>query len=180
MAQRSLKAIIAAVITTTLLWMFASSSQPEDCTGEVISLAPCINYITGAASAPSNSCCSQLAAVVRSEPTCFCAVLKGGGPQFGIAGLNRTLALALPAACHVDAPTVGKCNGIEINPRLAVYLQLSILPHTLVAQINSILLQKLHCRRRRRRRRRRRSRHGQMFLLRREAILTAVIPREAL
>ncbi|KAF4370161.1 hypothetical protein F8388_007302 [Cannabis sativa] len=44
-----------------------------------MSLAPCLNYITGNSSSnPSSSCCSSLTSVVQSSPQCLCSVLNGG------------------------------------------------------------------------------------------------------
>ncbi|KAF6987638.1 hypothetical protein CFC21_005260, partial [Triticum aestivum] len=46
------------------------------CTQTLIGMSPCLNYITGNETAPSKSCCSQLATVVSSRPECLCVVLN--------------------------------------------------------------------------------------------------------
>ncbi|XP_020579825.1 non-specific lipid transfer protein GPI-anchored 2-like [Phalaenopsis equestris] len=81
----------------------------SSCTTALISLAPCLSYISGNSSAPTSSCCSQLATVVQTQAQCLCTVLGGGG---GIAGItiNQTQALTLPGACKVKTPPVSQCN----------------------------------------------------------------------
>ncbi|KAI4345657.1 hypothetical protein L6164_012757 [Bauhinia variegata] len=86
-----------------------AAAQSGDCTNTLVSLSPCLNYITGNSSTPSSSCCSQLSAVVRSQPQCLCQVLGGGGSSLGI-NINQTQALALPGACNVQTPPVSQCN----------------------------------------------------------------------
>ncbi|KAH7522291.1 hypothetical protein FEM48_Zijuj07G0122700 [Ziziphus jujuba var. spinosa] len=92
----------------TMLWV-RSVAQQSDCTNVLISMAPCLNYVSGSSSTPSSSCCSQLANVVQKEPQCLCVALNGGGASLGI-NINKTLALALPGACNVRTPPVSRCD----------------------------------------------------------------------
>ncbi|VVB01123.1 unnamed protein product [Arabis nemorensis] len=85
-------------------------SSQSDCTNVLFSMAPCLDYITGNSSSPSQQCCNQLAIVVRSSSKCLCQVLKDGGSQLGI-NVNQTQALALPKACNVQTPPASRCNG---------------------------------------------------------------------
>ncbi|KAK9146629.1 hypothetical protein Sjap_006532 [Stephania japonica] len=96
-------------LIVSMLW--AGAMAQSGCTTALIGLAPCLSYVTGNATTPSTSCCSQLASVVRSQPRCLCQVLGGGGGG-GIMGftINQTLALALPGACNVKTPPVSACN----------------------------------------------------------------------
>ncbi|KAL0376643.1 UNVERIFIED_CONTAM: hypothetical protein Scaly_0781900 [Sesamum calycinum] len=97
-----------ALILVTMLWTGATA-QSSDCTNVLISMSPCLNYISGNSSTPSSACCTQLGTVVRSQPQCLCAVLNGGGSNLGL-NINRTQALALPTACNVQTPPVSRCN----------------------------------------------------------------------
>ncbi|KAJ4822237.1 hypothetical protein Tsubulata_035657 [Turnera subulata] len=97
-----------ALVLVTMLWAGASA-QSSSCTNVLISMSPCLNYITGNSSSPSSQCCSQLASVVRSSPECLCQVLNGGGSSLGIE-VNQTQAMALPGACRVQTPPVSRCN----------------------------------------------------------------------
>ncbi|PWA13677.1 plant lipid transfer protein/Par allergen [Artemisia annua] len=96
------------VITMTALYGSAMA-QSSSCTSVLISLSPCLNYISGNTTTPSSSCCSQLSSVVTSQPQCLCQVLNGGGSSLGI-NINQTQALALPAACNVQTPPTSRCN----------------------------------------------------------------------
>ncbi|KAF3950342.1 hypothetical protein CMV_023892 [Castanea mollissima] len=95
------------LVLVTMLW--AGATAQSSCTNVIISMSPCLNYITGNSSTPSSSCCSQLASVVRSQPQCLCQVLNGGGSSLGI-NINQTRALALPGACNVQTPPLSRCN----------------------------------------------------------------------
>lgn len=92
-----------------VLWVGAAA-QSTSCTNTLVSLSPCLNYITGNSSTPSSGCCSQLASVVKSQPQCLCQVINGGGSSLGIS-VNQTQATALPGACNVQTPPISKCNG---------------------------------------------------------------------
>ncbi|MQL81805.1 hypothetical protein Taro_014270 [Colocasia esculenta] len=99
-------AVVAALVAGT-------SAQSSGCTTVIISLAPCLGFIQGNSTAPPSTCCTQLASVVQSQPRCLCQVLNGGTGPLVIA-VNRTQALALPAACKVQTPPVSQCNGTYI------------------------------------------------------------------
>ncbi|KAJ9182135.1 hypothetical protein P3X46_006161 [Hevea brasiliensis] len=96
-----------ALILVSVLW--AGAMAQSSCTNVLISMSPCLNYITGNSSTPSSQCCTQLSSVVRSSPQCLCEVLNGGGSSLGI-NINQTQALALPGACNVQTPPTSRCN----------------------------------------------------------------------
>lgn len=97
------------LVLMTMLWG-TSMAQQSDCNNVLISMAPCLNYISGSSSTPSSSCCSQLTNVVQKDPQCLCLALNGGGRSLGI-NINKTLALTLPRACNVQTPPVSRCDG---------------------------------------------------------------------
>ncbi|XP_059648946.1 non-specific lipid transfer protein GPI-anchored 5-like [Cornus florida] len=96
------------LVLVTMLWAEATA-QSSSCTNVIISMSPCLNYISGNSSTPSSGCCTQLASVVRSQPQCLCEVLNGGGSSLGL-NINQTQALALPTACNVQTPSISRCN----------------------------------------------------------------------
>ncbi|KAA8527624.1 hypothetical protein F0562_034981 [Nyssa sinensis] len=96
------------LVLVTMLWAGAAA-QSSSCTNVLISMSPCLNYITGNSSTPSSGCCTQLATVVRSQPQCLCEALNGGGSSLGL-NINQTQALALPGACNVQTPPTSRCN----------------------------------------------------------------------
>ncbi|XP_071690208.1 non-specific lipid transfer protein GPI-anchored 26-like [Rutidosis leptorrhynchoides] len=110
MAQHQKTNIVLMILVITLFALYGSSmAQSSGCTNELISMSPCLNYISGNTSTPSSGCCSSLANVVKSQPQCLCQVLNGGGSSLGIT-INETQALALPKACNVQTPPTSKCN----------------------------------------------------------------------
>lgn len=92
------------------------------CTTALISLSPCLSYITGSGSSssftttPSSSCCSRLASVVQSQPQCLCSALNDAAAASLGVTINQTRALALPAACNVQTPPPSRCNGNQPHP----------------------------------------------------------------
>ncbi|GAB4841608.1 hypothetical protein Ancab_022322 [Ancistrocladus abbreviatus] len=100
-------ALTIAIISTLCAESMAQSSS--SCTTALVTMSPCLNYISGNESRPSSSCCSQLASVVNSQPECLCQVINGGGSSLGLS-INRTQALKLPSACNVQTPSVSRCS----------------------------------------------------------------------
>lgn len=100
--------LILVLVTTTFSHIVTAQSG---CTRVLITLSPCLNYVTGSSSTPSSSCCSKLASVVQSQPQCLCSVANGGGgaSSLGVA-VNQTLAVSLPGACNVQTPPISRCN----------------------------------------------------------------------
>jgi len=100
--------LVAAMAAAALLLASPASAQ-SGCTTTLISLYPCLNYISGNVSMPPSSCCSQLASVVQSKPQCLCAALSGDSSSLGVT-IDKKRALELPKACNVDTPPASKCN----------------------------------------------------------------------
>ncbi|KAK8308314.1 hypothetical protein V6Z12_D02G049100 [Gossypium hirsutum] len=99
-----------ALVMVTLLW--TGTMAQSDCTSVIITMAPCVDYVTGTSSTPSVPCCSQLANVVQLQPHCLCMALSGGGSSLGVE-VNQTLALALPQLCHVKTPPESNCKAAD-------------------------------------------------------------------
>ncbi|KAJ9541559.1 hypothetical protein OSB04_028065 [Centaurea solstitialis] len=96
-------------ITIAMLCGCGMAQSSSGCTNVIISMSPCLNYITGNSSNPSSGCCTQLASVVRSQPQCLCEVLNGGGSSLGL-NINQAQALELPKACNVQTPPTSECK----------------------------------------------------------------------
>ncbi|CAJ1926171.1 unnamed protein product [Sphenostylis stenocarpa] len=112
MAHTKMETGLALMVIAMLC---SGGAAQSSCTNVLVSLSPCLNYITGNASTPSSGCCSQLSSVVRSQPQCLCQVLSGGGSSLGI-NINQTQALALPGACKVQTPPTSQCNNVAASP----------------------------------------------------------------
>ncbi|GLT99616.1 hypothetical protein SLE2022_170430 [Rubroshorea leprosula] len=110
MATRGLNIGLVMVLVTLFCARTMAQSGTSGCTTVIISLAPCLNYVSGASSTPTSSCCSQLASIVKSQPACLCSLLNGS--SLGVT-INQTQALALLAACNVQTPPVSECNAVD-------------------------------------------------------------------
>lgn len=102
-AARTMGFASASVTTTSLLalalaalaFVSRAAAQGNGCSSVMMTLAPCMDFISSKASEPGISCCSVLAGVVQTDPRCLCMVLDGTATSFGIA-INQTRALELP------------------------------------------------------------------------------------
>ncbi|KAL8490863.1 hypothetical protein ACS0TY_022754 [Phlomoides rotata] len=104
------KLLSAPLILIAMLFWGGATAQSDDCTNVIITLSPCLNYVSGNSTAPSAACCTQLGTTSRSQPQCLCQVLNGGGSNLGL-NLNQTQALALPKACNLHTPDPTQCKG---------------------------------------------------------------------
>ncbi|KAG8370733.1 hypothetical protein BUALT_Bualt13G0014000 [Buddleja alternifolia] len=103
------KYIEMGLVLVLAVMLIRGATAQSSCSSTLMSLASCVNYVTGNITTPSSSCCSSLSNVVQSQPQCLCPLLNGVGSTFGIS-INQTLALALPSVCNVQTPPVARCN----------------------------------------------------------------------
>ncbi|KAJ0520234.1 putative plant non-specific lipid-transfer protein/Par allergen [Helianthus annuus] len=97
-------------VAMVMLCLCGVTMAQSGCTTALVSLSPCLGYVSGNSSTPSTSCCSQLANVVQSQPQCLCVFTgDGSGAPPGL-NINQTLALALPGACTIQTPPVSRCT----------------------------------------------------------------------
>ena len=99
----------AILVLVTTIFSNEAIAQ-SGCTRVLISLSPCLNYVTGSSSTPSSSCCSKLEDVVQSQPQCLCSVVNGDGVSSLGVTVNQSLAVSLPGACNVQTPPISRCN----------------------------------------------------------------------
>ncbi|GLJ08003.1 hypothetical protein SUGI_0079380 [Cryptomeria japonica] len=83
----------------------------SNCNGALVSLSPCLHFIAGNGTIPSQGCCGSLAFVVKNNAPCLCQLLTRNN-SLGIP-INQTRALALPAQCKVTTPPVSRCQNSE-------------------------------------------------------------------
>ncbi|WCJ21561.1 Non-specific lipid transfer protein GPI-anchored 5 [Euphorbia peplus] len=114
MSSKGMDVFLVVVAVTMMICSDRVKAQ-SGCSGVLVGLAPCLNFVTGNSSTPSSSCCSQLTSVVQAQPQCLCALLNGGGSSLGIT-INQTLALSLPGACNVQTPPISRCNAANNGP----------------------------------------------------------------
>ena len=119
MAASSAATLTAAAAVTVAILLLAGGASAQSpsppspssqCTSALVSLSPCLNYISGNESSAPAPCCAQLGKVVRSEPQCLCVALAADPAALGLS-VNRTRALGLPAACNLTTPDVSSCKG---------------------------------------------------------------------
>ncbi|KAL2506795.1 Bifunctional inhibitor/lipid-transfer protein/seed storage 2S albumin superfamily protein [Abeliophyllum distichum] len=104
---------INAILVIILIIFSADAAMAQSgCTNVLISMASCLNFVTGSSQTPSSSCCTALANVVKTQPRCLCTIVNGGCGSLGV-NINQTQALALPGACKVETPPTSRCNAVN-------------------------------------------------------------------
>ncbi|KAL6880634.1 hypothetical protein ACP4OV_012199 [Aristida adscensionis] len=119
MAARAAASLAAATVAVVMLLAGGAAAQSpspsSQCTSALVSLSPCLNYISGNESTAPASCCTQLGKVVQSNPQCLCVALNADPASLGLS-INRTRALGLPDACKVQTPPVSNCKSGAAAP----------------------------------------------------------------
>nr|CAB3455805.1 unnamed protein product [Digitaria exilis] len=115
MAARTMGTAMVMISLVAVLVALACSqaaAQGNGCSSVMMTLSPCMDFISSKAPDPGISCCSVLAGVVQTDPRCLCMVLDGTAASFGIS-INQTRALDLPEVCKVQAPPISQCSGMS-------------------------------------------------------------------
>ncbi|KAL6880629.1 hypothetical protein ACP4OV_012194 [Aristida adscensionis] len=108
-------AMISLVVAVAALASSRAAAQSNGCSSVMMTLAPCMDFISGKSPEPGISCCSVLGGIVQTDPRCLCMVLDGSAASFGIS-VNQTRALELPGVCNVPTPPIGQCSGLASAP----------------------------------------------------------------
>ncbi|KAM0853183.1 hypothetical protein ACQ4PT_051247 [Festuca glaucescens] len=90
-----------------------AGSGGSGCMPELVSLSPCMGYMSGNATAPGATCCTAVSGVLGSSPRCLCVVLGGTAATLGVA-MDSARALQLPAACRVQPPPASQCDSMGV------------------------------------------------------------------
>ncbi|KAK1440293.1 hypothetical protein QVD17_06118 [Tagetes erecta] len=96
----------------------AAPAPAADCSTVILNMADCLSYVTADSTVtkPEGTCCSGLKSVLKTDAQCLCEAFKNSA-QLGVS-LNITKALALPSACHINAPSATNC-GISLGSATA-------------------------------------------------------------
>lgn len=118
MAQRNIEMLLLSIsLVVASLWgiTFTVAQSQSSCINVLLSLSPCLDYITGVSSTPSSNCCSQLASVITSQPQCLCEVVNGDASSIAASlNINQTQALGIPTACNLQTPPISTCSGMSL------------------------------------------------------------------
>ncbi|CAA0818399.1 Bifunctional inhibitor/lipid-transfer protein/seed storage 2S albumin superfamily protein [Striga hermonthica] len=88
-----------------------------ECGPSLLPLASCGPFVQGNAAHPAQSCCHGLDQIHSQRPGCLCLLLHDSDLLFAFP-INTTLALQLPAICHLGFD-VSTCRGAISSPSLA-------------------------------------------------------------
>ncbi|MCD7466099.1 hypothetical protein HAX54_002498 [Datura stramonium] len=100
-----------ALIVFAVFWAGVIAVESDNCTNVLISMSPCLEYITDSSSPQFSGCCMQLSTAVDNKPECLCQVLNGGGDSNLGLNISQTQVSALTTAFKVQTPPASRCNG---------------------------------------------------------------------
>ncbi|KAL1226321.1 Non-specific lipid transfer protein GPI-anchored 15 [Cardamine amara subsp. amara] len=102
-------------VALVAIWGVTKAQPSGSCVSTLTTLSPCLSFITGNSTTPSQTCCSQLDSVIKSSPQCICSAVNSPIPNIGL-NINRTQALQLPNACSIQTPPLTQCNNEPTAP----------------------------------------------------------------
>lgn len=103
--------VLGLAVAAAFLASCRCAAAGSGCMPELVSLSPCMDYMSGNASTPDGPCCTALSGMLRSSPGCLCTVVLGATPaSLGVA-VDGDRVSQLPVACKVQAPPASQCNG---------------------------------------------------------------------
>lgn len=106
--------ILSVVVKQVFCGMSDFASDEAECGNALVGLAPCLEYVTGDAKAPTPDCCKGLQQVIAKSPKCLCILIKDrNDPKLGFK-INAPKALTLPTTCKTTAVNTSECIG-EMN-----------------------------------------------------------------
>eukprot|EP01018_Ginkgo_biloba_P022162 Gb_01917 [translate_table: standard] len=103
--------IMVVICAVGLMAHGVAAQSSSGCSSPILSLTPCLNFITGstngASTNPSKQCCDAVATVANTGVACLCQLITTSNP-FGF--VNRTLAISLPGLCKIKTEPLNKCE----------------------------------------------------------------------
>lgn len=91
---------------------FSQNAGIEQCSSNLLPLAPCAPFVQGAAPLPAQSCCDNLKQLYIQQPSCLCLFLNE--TTLSSFPINTTLALQLPLICNLQI-SISTCTGTSIR-----------------------------------------------------------------
>lgn len=92
----------------------ASAPGPSEspCFNTLLSLSPCLDFITGTGKTPGKDCCSAFKSVMNSNELCLCDLFTSNNPLGQPVDQKR--AQAMSTACKVTTPPVSLCSAVGV------------------------------------------------------------------
>lgn len=119
MAMVSLVMMLALFSKTSTVSADLATDRKE-CTDQLMTLATCLNYVSGTAKMPTPDCCGGLKQVLSKSPKCLCILIKDhDDPSLGLK-IDPELAMNLPASCHNAPANISQCA--STNHLLFIFL----------------------------------------------------------
>ncbi|CAN1301283.1 Non-specific lipid transfer protein GPI-anchored 6 [Linum perenne] len=117
-SSQQLRLIIVAIVMAagSVIGNANLEQDKQECTTQLMGLAPCLTYVTGGSKAPTLDCCSGLKQVMDKSTKCLCLLIKDRDePNLGIK-VNISLAATLPNTCHSPANVSDCVNVLHLAP----------------------------------------------------------------
>lgn len=89
-----------------------SVQADTSCLNSLLSMMPCISYVSDESPEVSPPCCPSISAVLASQPLCLCYVLNGEVGKLLSKPIDESRALGLPGICKLTTPPITECNSM--------------------------------------------------------------------
>lgn len=103
-------ALILLLLIGPSLNTFSQSTGIEQCSSNLLNLAPCAPFVQGIAPSPVQSCCDNLKQLYIQQPNCLCLLFNETTSSSFPININTTLALQLPLLCNLQM-SISNCTG---------------------------------------------------------------------
>ncbi|CAA2994815.1 Hypothetical predicted protein [Olea europaea subsp. europaea] len=106
-------ALILLLLIGPSLNTFSQSTGIEQCSSNLLNLAPCAPFVQGIAPSPVQSCCDNLKQLYIQQPNCLCLLFNETTSSSFPININTTLALQLPLLCNLQM-SISNCTGTPL------------------------------------------------------------------
>ncbi|XP_072978852.1 non-specific lipid transfer protein GPI-anchored 5-like [Typha angustifolia] len=101
---------VLLLVLMSLLSSGSSAPAQANCVQTLLSMMPCLDYITDHEPSPPSGCCINLSNVLGSQPLCLCHILNGDVAKLLGIQIDQNRALALPGFCNLQTPPISECQ----------------------------------------------------------------------
>ncbi|CAD6256614.1 unnamed protein product [Miscanthus lutarioriparius] len=127
------------VVVLVALVFSRAAAQGNGCSSVMMTLSPCMDFISSKAPEPGISCCSVIAGVVQTDPRCLCMVLDGTATSFGIS-INQPRAMELPGVCKASQEHLHQHLPTRQQQQRGKKLRQQQIPHQVKSLVNLYVL----------------------------------------
>ncbi|KAL8142877.1 hypothetical protein V2J09_015909 [Rumex salicifolius] len=111
MKNKADQLLLIILMAAAMLARSDLEADQAECKDQLMSLTPCLGYVSGEGKTPTAQCCSVVAGKLNTTLKCMCILVKDRDePGLGVK-IDPMLALSLPNMCHSPSKA-SRCIGL--------------------------------------------------------------------